>query len=84
MDGYKPVRWTPDGRGVAYSDYETVTNIWVQPLDGGSSRQLSHFIDDRVIDDFAWSHDGKRLAISRETLPVDIVLFKGLRKALGH
>ena len=41
--------------------------------------QLTHFTDGRTITDFAWSHDGKRLAIARSVTTNDIVLFKGLR-----
>ena len=52
----------------------------MEPLDGGPPRQLTHFTDDREISDFQWSHDGKRLAISRDTFANDIVLFKGLRR----
>jgi serine/threonine protein kinase len=71
-------RWTPDGRGIAYYDLAT-RNIWIQPLDGSTPRQLTHFADDREIADFAWSHDGKRLAISRVAVSNDIVLFRGLK-----
>ena len=71
-------RWTPDGRGIAYVGPQS--NLWVQPLDGKPLRQLTHFADGRPIADFAWSRDGKRLAIARATLANDIVLFKGLRK----
>ena len=71
-------RWTPDGRGIAYYDPAT-RNIWIQPLDGSARRQLTHFTDDRAIADFAWSHDGKRLAISRVSVSNDIVLFRGLK-----
>jgi Tol biopolymer transport system component len=73
------LRWMPDGRGIAYIDAETGSNLWVQPLDGSSPHQLTHFTD-RTITDFAWSHDGTRLAISRATTTNDIVLFKGLRR----
>jgi Tol biopolymer transport system component len=72
-----PVRWMPDDRGVAYTD-ATQSNLWVQPFDGESPYQLTHFTD-RIIEDFAWSHDGKRLAIARSTTTNDVVLFKGLR-----
>jgi eukaryotic-like serine/threonine-protein kinase len=72
------LRWTPDGRGIAYNDLAT-RNIWIQSLDGSAPRQLTHFTDDRQIADFAWSHDGKRLAISRVSTSNDIVLFRGLR-----
>jgi len=74
----RPLRWTPDGRGVAYIDGATQRNIWVQPLDGGAPRQLTHFTD-RNVAAFAWSRDGTRLAVARATVTNDIVLFKGLR-----
>ena len=59
-------RWTPDGRGVAYS---SEGNLWVQALSGGAPRQLTRFTDTRPIGSFAWSRDGKRLAITRVTVP---------------
>ena len=71
-------RWTPDGRGIAYYTLGAGGNLWVQPLDGSAPRQLTHFTDDRSIVDFAWSRDGKHLAIARRTVINDIVLFKGL------
>jgi eukaryotic-like serine/threonine-protein kinase len=75
---YGATRWTPDSRGIAYLG-TGASNIWSQPLDGGQPRQITHFTD-RVIADFHWSRDGKRLAIARTTTTNDIVLFKGLRK----
>ena len=73
-----PTQWMPDGRAIAYLDTRGL-NIWSQPLDGGPPHQITHFTD-RTIASFAWSHDGKRLAIARTTTTNDIVLFKGLRK----
>jgi Tol biopolymer transport system component len=73
-------RWTPDGKGIAYYDVGRGGNLWVQPLDGSAPWQLTHFADNRTIADFAWSRDGKRLAIARGTYTDDIVLFKGLRR----
>jgi serine/threonine protein kinase len=72
------LRWTPDGRSIAYVD--SSNNIWVQPLDG-IAHQLTRFTDGRRVVGFGWSRDGKRLAISRAAITNDIVLFKGLRKA---
>jgi len=70
------LQWTPDGRGLAYA---TLANIWVQPLGGGPPYQLTHFPDDdRIIQDFEWSADGKRLAFSRSRTIWGIVLFRGL------
>jgi Tol biopolymer transport system component len=73
------VRWTSDGRAVAYVD-GTRSNIWVQPVDERPPHQLTQFSDERTITDFAWSRDGKRLAIARATTTNDIVLFKGLKR----
>ena len=80
MDLGGRVRWTPDGRAIAYVAVGTPANLWARPFDGQPPHQLTHFSDDRGIIDFAWSRDGKRLAISRATVTNDIVLFKGLRK----
>jgi Tol biopolymer transport system component len=73
-----PLRWTPDG-SLAYVPTAVPSNIWVQPLDGAKPHQLTNF-PDREIVDFAWSRDGKRLAIARANRTNDIVLFKGLKK----
>jgi eukaryotic-like serine/threonine-protein kinase len=72
------LRWTPDG-SIAFVDLESPQNIWVHPLDGRPVFALTHFTDGQSIDDFAWSHDGTRLAIARSRSSNDIVLFKGLK-----
>jgi Tol biopolymer transport system component len=69
-------RFTPDGRSMAYVDRSGL-NLWALPLDGGSPRQIAQF-SDRTIAAFAWSRDGKRLAVARTTTTNDIVLLKGL------
>ena len=69
-------RWTPDGRGIA-DILAPGFNIWIVPLDGSPPHQLTHFTE-RNIQDFAWSHDGQRLAVARTTTTNDIVLLKGL------
>jgi Tol biopolymer transport system component len=70
-------RWTPDGRDIAYVD-ATGVNIWAMPLDGGPPRQLTHFADAGrpAISAFAYSHDGRRLAIVRTTTADDVVLLR--------
>jgi hypothetical protein len=40
---------------------------------------LTHFTDPRGIAGFAWSKDGKRLAIARTSTSQDIVLFRGIK-----
>jgi Tol biopolymer transport system component len=72
-------RWMPNGRDIAYVD-ATASNVWVLSPDGKPARQLTHFSDNRRIQNVAWSHDGKRLAIARGTSTDDIVLFTGLKK----
>jgi Tol biopolymer transport system component len=69
------VKWILNGRALAYIDRESHSNLWVQPVDGSTSYQLTHFTDGRIIGDFAWSRDGEHLAISRATVTSDIVLF---------
>jgi serine/threonine protein kinase len=71
------IRWLPDRSGIVIKDAANM-NLIVQPLDGKPAYQITHFTD-RDILDFAWSHDGKRLAITRATTTNDIVLFKGLK-----
>jgi hypothetical protein len=53
-------------------------NLVVQPLGGTRPYPLTQFTD-RTINDFAFSADGKRLAISRSVAAHDIVLFKGFK-----
>jgi Tol biopolymer transport system component len=77
--GVGRLRWTLDGRGVAFID-AAGSNIWVQPVDGGHPSQLTRFDDGRSITDFAWSRNGERLAVTRGSASSDIVLFKGLRR----
>ena len=76
------VRWAPDGTSLTYLAGSPL-NIWAQPLEGTATRQLTHFTDPRAIADFAWSADGKRLAILRSTTTSDVVLFKGLRPPIA-
>ena len=77
LAGNRP-RWTPDGRSLTYIGPD-VRNLWVFPLDGSASRQLTQFSDPRFIGDFSWSADGKRIAVSRGTFSSDIILFRGLK-----
>jgi Tol biopolymer transport system component len=72
------IRWTPDGKGVAYVNAEAGPNIWIQPLDGSAPRPFTRFTDGRTIGSFAWSADGARLAIVRGKTRTDIVLFRGI------
>jgi eukaryotic-like serine/threonine-protein kinase len=66
--------FTPDGNGVVYLVREKgVDNLWDQPLDGKPRRQLTHFKKDVVLR-FAFSPDGKEIAIESGTVESDAVL----------
>jgi Tol biopolymer transport system component/DNA-binding winged helix-turn-helix (wHTH) protein len=66
-------RWTPDGQGVAYIDTRGgVSNILVQPLAGGPSKQLTEFKSDLILQ-FGWSGDGAQLAVVRGMETDDVV-----------
>ncbi|HYL11479.1 MAG TPA: protein kinase [Terriglobales bacterium] len=53
-------------------------NIWYQDWTGVPPKPLTHFKEDRIFS-YAWSQDGKRLAISRGTQISDALLFSNLR-----
>ena len=73
------VLWTPDGHAIAYVDRRgSADNIWLQPVGGGKPKQLTHFSDGNIWT-FAWSRDGKILALARGSSPSDAVLFTSVR-----
>ena len=65
--------WTPSGEIAFLRD----GNIWSQSLDGGASHAVTH-VTAPAITSFAWSPDGKRLAVTRGVMFSDIVLVKGI------
>jgi Tol biopolymer transport system component/DNA-binding winged helix-turn-helix (wHTH) protein len=72
------MRWTPDSRALAYIDRQSHFNIVSQPVDGGSSTQLTNFSSDHIFG-FAWSGDGKQLALVRGNVTSDVVLISNFR-----
>jgi len=74
-----PIGWTPDGQAVGFeAERGGVLNIWVQPIRGGPPRQLTHFTSNEV-QTFAWSPDGRYLALSRGTDIRDAVMITNFR-----
>ena len=66
--------WTVDGRALTYIDTKDgVSNIWAQPIDGSAKRQLTNFTSDLIFF-YAWSRDGKKLAVARGSKTSDVVL----------
>ena len=79
---HRPVRWTSDGRALAYPvTRDGVSNLWVQSLDGSSPKQITDFRDGLIFN-FAWSRDGKQLALSRGTVNSDVVLINNFKSDL--
>jgi serine/threonine protein kinase len=70
--------WAPDGKSILYVHMENgVENIWSAPLDGKAPKKVTSF-DSQSIFAFGVSRDN-RLAVSRGTNVVDVVLIKNVR-----
>lgn len=69
-----PLAWTPDGRAIAFVDRRGgVGNLWIQPIAGGPPKPLTHFTAEDI-QWFAWSRDGKQIAIVRGIDTKDAVM----------
>src|SRR5208283_1916306 len=72
--GYPLLRWTQDSREVTYIlAKQGVSNIWVQPFDCGPPKQLTDFTAGQIFN-FAWSQDGRQIALARGSETDDVVL----------
>jgi Tol biopolymer transport system component/predicted Ser/Thr protein kinase len=66
--------WAADGRSIIYIDNRRqIGNLWRQPLTAGPPVQVTHF-DGQQIYRFAYTRDGRQLAVSRGAAISDIVL----------
>jgi eukaryotic-like serine/threonine-protein kinase len=72
------IKWTPDGQSLTYSARDLADNLWNQAIGGGSPRRMTNF-DTGEIFNFAWSRDGKRLAVVRGSRSQDVVLITNFR-----
>jgi len=70
--------WAPDGLAIAFA---SPAGLFAQRLAGGEPTPVADLPDaSRPIMDFAWSADGRRLAVARLTSRSnDIMLFRGLQ-----
>ena len=72
--------FAPDGKAVVYIVREKgVDNLWSQPLDGSTSKRLTHFTKQKIIR-FVYSPDGSQIAIERGEKEADVVLLKDTSK----
>jgi serine/threonine protein kinase len=73
------MKWTPDGRAIAYVDAGNGTsNIYSQPIDGGPASALTKFKSDYIAA-FNWTRDGKQLVLGHGPSIEDVVLIKDFR-----
>ena len=72
-------RWSPDGRALTFLlNRDNVWNLWEERLDGGKPRQLTNFTNPGV-SKYAFSPDGKQLAITRTMFTSDVILISERR-----
>jgi len=77
--GKTALQWTPDGQAINFvSVHDNASNIWRQPIEGGAPIQITNF-NDRHIFNFAYSADGKLLALSRGTFNRDVILISNFQ-----
>ncbi len=74
---YDFLHWSPAGKEIDYVVTRNGTgNIWRQPLDGRAAFQITHY-DAEELFDFAWSRDGRQIALGRGKTMSDVVLITG-------
>jgi len=79
-DAIELIRYTPDGKALAYPVRENgVDNLWQQNLDGSPGKQLTSFKSEHIAD-FHWSFDGKRIAVVRGHTDSDVVLMRDMQQ----
>jgi len=70
------VQHVPNMNGVSYVISENgSSNLWFQPLDGSPGHQITHLPSEQI-SSYAWSPDGKSIALIRQDVVADVVLLK--------
>ncbi len=80
FESRRHAQWSPKGDAFQYSiTRDGAGNIWEQPLSGGPPRQITHFPPGQHIRGFAWSPDGKQLAVVRGSSSSNVVILTDFR-----
>jgi Tol biopolymer transport system component len=75
------IRWSPKGDALQYLQTQNgATNLWEQRLEGGRPKQLTHLNVGQIFD-FDWSHDQKRLLLTRGQVTRDVVLIENFQNS---
>jgi TolB protein len=76
---WRLLKWMPDGSALTYIvTRDGVSNLWSQPIDGSAPRQITEFKEDQIYR-FAWSRDGRQLALDRGITVKDIIWLSDFR-----
>jgi len=68
------VQWMAGGQSISFiRSLDGVGNIWRMPIDGGPVTKITSFTSDRI-QEHAWSHDGRKLAVLRGAWTADLAL----------
>jgi Tol biopolymer transport system component len=68
------LRSSPHGTALTFVEQkEGVSEVWLKPLGGGAAQRVTHSGGEHVFS-YAWSTDGKRLAMARGRTESDVVL----------
>ena len=74
-----PITFSPDSKAVIYPfRHGGVDDLWLQPLDGSSGKQISDFKSEHIRD-FRWSFDGSKMAVIRGHTDSDVVLIRDMQ-----
>ena len=77
--GMLSARFTPDDGAISFLlTRNHATNVWEQRLSGGAPVQVTKFTSGDIFA-YAWSRDGKHLAVSRGSRKSDVVLMTNFR-----
>lgn len=75
----RTVRWSADGSSIVYvGSRDRVDNLWLQPVTGGASHQLTNFESDRIYR-FDVSPDGRFFVMARGAEHSDVVKVSDFR-----